>query len=232
MSHCLFCADPWRQVLIDLSRRGLRASVVVRHYGLRTSTVVVMLQEARQRGCLPHPTCRYCPVRISAQQVVCGKRTCRSARDRDCLRLRRARFGPNRTPPERQRGGHVEPPGVVWPELPMNPRERNARNPSDVPPPPVRHLASLLGVGNMGKVARDEAISAYLASAPKAPARTASPPQVVKPFLPPPESPRTSLWVDSRAPRKSAGVRPRSTYILAPPMCPRIGSLSLRKEAA
>jgi hypothetical protein len=235
VSHCTWCAEPWRAVLIAMARQKQRASVICRHYGLRTQTVVVMLANARRLGCLPHPTCRHCPVRIAPQRVVCGKKACRAALDRDGLRLRRARFGHARTPRAKERRGHKETPGLFWPELPPNPRERNPRAPNPSTGAPIRYVASLLGVGGKNKEVRDAAIAAYEATLrAKTPPPVPPPPpkpQVITPFRPLSSPAPRNLWEATRALHASGRKRPRSTYVLAPPMCHVIGSLTLRKAA-
>lgn len=229
MNHCSWCDDPWRSALIGLSRKGLRVAVISRHYGLRVSTVMSMLQDARRRKCLTPPKCKNCGVGISPQRVVCGKRACKSARDRDSMRLRRARFGSDRKGRVKQVGGLKEPHDFIWPELPPNPRERNARAPSPIVGAPIVHVESLLGVGHKTKAVREAAVAAYragiLIAAPKKP-------RVITPFRPLASAPPRDFWEATRRLHASGRKRPSDTYVTAPPCCPTIGSLVHGRMAA
>lgn len=230
--HCSWCAEPWRSVLIGLSRKGLRVSVVVRHYGLRLSTVMSMLQDARRNGCLPPPTCLHCGVSIPSQRLICTKRACKSARGRDLMRLRRARFGANRRGRERVHGGHKEPHGFVWPELPPNPRERSGRAPAPIVGAPIVYVASLLGVGSKSKSERESAIAKYLAGAPPTPPVAPPKPRPITPFRPLASPAPRNLWDATRALHASGRKRPTDTYVVPPPMCPVIGSAWCERIAA
>lgn len=223
--HCDFCANPYRAVLIDLTRKGMRQAVIIRHYGLRPTSVKKLMSDARGRGCLGPPVCRYCPTTINPTRVVCEKRECRLANDRDCLRMRRARFGHHRKhkgPPRPRPAGIAEPPDFVWPGLPPNPRERHVRVPSPVIGAPIVHVASLLGVGAKPKAEREAVVAAYVAAHPP-----------VAPSRPMPVVQRdASFWSQTRRLDASARKRPVASFVVAPPLCPTLGSLQCERMAA
>lgn len=233
MNHCAFCADPFRAVILGLARRGLRAGVITRHYGLRRTTVTMAIQRGRRDGCIPTPTCRYCKVGISPHRITCEKQECVSARDRDSARLRRARYGTKRKGPRKTSSAYVEPPDFEWPELPPNRRERNARVPCPVEGAPILYRTSLLGMGHKSKIEQDAAIAAYWAqvkrdSFPVAPAR----PKVITPFHPLATPEPASFWETTRRLRASGRKRPAGSFLRAPPMCPTIGAIAYGRMAA
>jgi hypothetical protein len=143
--HCAWCADPFRAVLLDVTRRGARQSVTARHYGLPVTTVGNIVRQAWERGCLAIPVCRYCPTEVTRVGAACSAKACVNAYGRDNMRQRRARLGTG------GKGGHhplLEAEGFTWPELPPCERTRTPRKaPVVLLPPPVKYPARLVGKG-------------------------------------------------------------------------------------
>lgn len=126
MSHCPWCADAWRSVLIGLISGGIRSSTIARHYGLRPTTVVETAAEARRHGCLAPPRCLHCPKVVTRVGGLCGSRECRRTYGRDYMRKRRTTGVIGKGLGRQDYGA---PEGFVWPVLPENPRERSIRVP-------------------------------------------------------------------------------------------------------
>lgn len=146
--HCEYCADEWRAVLIGLLRQGIRPSVVARHYGLARSTVASVGQDARRCGCLPAPTCLYCPAKVRNMGGVCKAEECRRTYYRLMRRQQRARHGWKigwRVADRR----YKEPVGFAWPVLPRQWQGRGKRGAAVIVPAlPIRYPHLLNGQGN------------------------------------------------------------------------------------
>lgn len=125
MSHCDYCADPYRAVILSLVAQGIRPAVISRHYGLRYTTVVDTAAEARRKRCLPPPKCLYCPAVVTRLGGCCEAKRCVNLYGRDYMRKRRAHpgeYGKGRKP-------YDAPEDFEWPVLPKNRRERTLRRP-------------------------------------------------------------------------------------------------------
>lgn len=151
-SHCSFCADPWRRVILRLAEVPLASKLIGRHYGIHKSTVVEMVRSARERGCIGGRRCEYCGTSIDTRRTICDKRDCWLKAERIRSRRRRAYYGKGRT---QKLGKHRRPPpGFVWPELPPNPRQRVTVAVVHAEPLPVLYPERLLGAGNKALPAR------------------------------------------------------------------------------
>lgn len=156
-THCAFCAEPWRAVLIRLAATPLASHLISRHYGIHKSTVVKLVRDARERGCLGPRTCWVCGEAISTRRIICGNRECRRKDELVRSRRRRAHFG--RSEVRRVKYGHHRraPPNFVWPTLPPNPRLRTPLVPREVNYGPLLHPETLFGLGNRKAEVRGKA---------------------------------------------------------------------------
>lgn len=140
--HCEWCSHPYRQAVLRLPRQGVGVEATAKALGVPRSNLSVYMREARERGCVPAPTCPDCGV-ATPPGKACAVEACRKKAKRRQNEATRARVRAGEKPrtPGSGRPRAEVPPGVVMPPLPLplSPRSRLGWGAKKEAAPPPKH---------------------------------------------------------------------------------------------